>query len=504
MLPIKERMQLFDAVTAAMRVCQLHVVFNILLIVQGPIIYGLALLAWLSTRAVDVFTPFSHPPPDISLAFGARPWFELPGILGSVAVFTTLARARPRGWAPVVSAAALSLSLLQMIGWTAGSEMRLAVSELTGTERLAVICGAGLFAISMVALHAYFFVLVLRGHRALKDASFEMRASIAEVRGGRSELVRSLLMIPEAIRYARRPRITSTLMALAGVVAFMNVWRLGYAIIVIAVTPIVLLSFAEPFQDTVQIMGQDGDFLKGFGLFLAVTSLVVLLYGFLFGIYLLIRLVSRGALRQARRHMSRTLREVQALDDRRPLLFLRSFLDDQVPLTPPRVSIAAKLLDGAALDTSLDHAILNEGGHHGPTVALGSPDDTVPPYGVARGYFGHGDWQDAVMKLANDAAHIVIVLDETPGVAWEVETLHQRGHLAKTLCLISPSRVGKDGARLMQNALSTYGLTPPEGVARAFGFYLHAGRIELLITPNPAPYAYLVALRHFFRRETTD
>jgi hypothetical protein len=497
-------MQLYEVVTVAMRVCQLHVVINILLILQGPIIYGLALSVWLATRGIDLVTPFPYPLPDPSMAFGARPWFELIGVAGSIAVFTTFAKARPRKWAPFVSAAALLISLTQMIAWIVGAEVQATVAQLADTDGFALIVGFGLFATSMTALHLYFFILIVRGYRALDNAKPEARAAIADVRGGAGALFRALMMTPEAIRYAKRPRIAAILMSLVGVAGFMNVWRLGYAIIILAFTPAIILMFADPYKDTFLIMRQQGDFAKGFGFFLAITALVGLIYAFIIGIYLLIRLISRSALYRARRYMSRTLSEAQAVDERPPLLFLRSFIDDQVPLTPPRVSVASKLLDGAALVTTLDHVILIEGSHHGPTVALGSPDDTVPPYGAARGYFGHNDWKDAVSQLAADAAHIVIVLDETPGVAWEIETLHRNDHLAKTLCLISPGRLGEEGAQLMGNALAVYGMQAPDNLALAFGFYVQDGETVVLTTPDPAPYAYVVAIRQFFRRKASD
>ncbi len=78
----------------------------------------------------------------------------------------------------------------------------------------------------------------------------------------------------------------------------------------------------------------------------------------------------------------------------------------------------------------------------GPVVGLGNPRDRRPPYGAARGYFDDKDWQGAVNDLANNSAAVVICLDDTDGIWWEIEHLVTRGHLGKTLFLVHPKFAG--------------------------------------------------------------
>src|SRR4029077_11068362 len=91
----------------------------------------------------------------------------------------------------------------------------------------------------------------------------------------------------------------------------------------------------------------------------------------------------------------------------------------------------------------------------GPVVALGNPSDAYPPYGAARGYFDNKDWQQAVTDLANSAAAIIICVDNTPNIWWEVEHILTNQHLAKTLILIHPAhRLPSDNAALTGQLLT--------------------------------------------------
>src|SRR5262249_55699350 len=130
--------------------------------------------------------------------------------------------------------------------------------------------------------------------------------------------------------------------------------------------------------------------------------------------------------------------ELQRSDSRAPILFLRAFADDQIVLAKPWLPFLGRVLERGRPTTYLDHLITEEGSIYGPVVALGNPHDAFPPYGAARGYFEGATWQQAVAKLAADSSAIVICLDDTDGVWWEVEHLVAERHLDKTLFLLHP------------------------------------------------------------------
>ncbi len=157
-------------------------------------------------------------------------------------------------------------------------------------------------------------------------------------------------------------------------------------------------------------------------------------------------------------------------DSRRPILYLRSFLDDRetslhpetafsalVGLDPPFYSIDAyrdtafyrlsrtiiknlsnhhpvrlfKLLIGRPLDTSEEQMAAFFSGY-GAFVAIGKPGERFATTGAARMYVGNDEWQGLVKDLLHDSEIIVLQPSSTEGVWWEVE---------QTIQLADPSRV---------------------------------------------------------------
>jgi hypothetical protein len=128
-----------------------------------------------------------------------------------------------------------------------------------------------------------------------------------------------------------------------------------------------------------------------------------------------------------------SLESLEEIDTRPPILFF----DDQVPLRTHKVALFGRVLELGRRSGSLDQLLLDEATAYGPVVGLGCPTDKRPPYGAARGYFTGETWQDAVANLAASSDFLVICVDDTAGVWWEVEQIVQC-HLGKTLFLIHP------------------------------------------------------------------
>jgi hypothetical protein len=149
-----------------------------------------------------------------------------------------------------------------------------------------------------------------------------------------------------------------------------------------------------------------------------------------------------------RQQSTHPLVEMQKIDARPPVLFLRAFRDDQIPLAEPKRTLFGRLVDLGRPHTNLDLLLLELGTPYGPVVALGNPTDRLPPYGAARGYFDHKTWQDSVRQLAAESTAIVICLDDTEGIWWEVTHLAEQGRLNKTLFVVHP-KDAKDGARVI-------------------------------------------------------
>jgi hypothetical protein len=138
-----------------------------------------------------------------------------------------------------------------------------------------------------------------------------------------------------------------------------------------------------------------------------------------------------------------------ASDTRKPVLFLRAFADDQVELPAASLGFLGTLLSLGRHRKTFDELLVEEGTLYGPVVALGNPKDKVPPYGVARGYFHNTEWKKAVSDLARDSVLIVLWIDDTESVWWEVEHIFQNGYADKTLFVLPPKHRFADKDKTM-------------------------------------------------------
>lgn len=101
------------------------------------------------------------------------------------------------------------------------------------------------------------------------------------------------------------------------------------------------------------------------------------------------------------RHIAPSADEVLATDSRPPVLYLRSFEDDE---------------EAVGLEYSLSEVMDDVG----PFVAVGRPGDKLPPLGVTRSYHRDEDWQSYVVDLLDRSALVVMLAGRTEGLAWEL------------------------------------------------------------------------------------
>jgi len=225
----------------------------------------------------------------------------------------------------------------------------------------------------------------------------------------------------------------------------------------------------------------------------------------------LLAVAANWLLHRGQRSIRFSIEEITAVDRRAPLLFLRAFRDDQVTLPSPRYTLLGRLLALAKPRQSLDHILLTEGTLYGPMVALGNPGDAMPPYGAARGYVGNEHWQDAVTQLARSSLAIVIAVDDTDAIWWEIEHLVGHDHLDKTLFLIHPKfRGASENRRITGRILATLSL-PQELERRALetfqsgdavGFFFDRDRTLCIGTSRlSGSSSYELAIRWFLRHK---
>ncbi|MDM0047927.1 FHA domain-containing protein [Variovorax sp. J22R115] len=120
------------------------------------------------------------------------------------------------------------------------------------------------------------------------------------------------------------------------------------------------------------------------------------------------------------------------VDRRPPILFLRSFEDDE------KLTFAQS---GEALfDYSLETRLSRHFVHFGPFVAIGAPSEELPMPGAARIRLSDADWQAQVRRWMSSAQVILMYCGNTFWVNWELAMLARKGYLHKVIVLFPPRR----------------------------------------------------------------
>ncbi len=162
--------------------------------------------------------------------------------------------------------------------------------------------------------------------------------------------------------------------------------------------------------------------------------------------------LARFLIRSGKRRAIRTAAEATERDARPQILFLRSFVDDQVELADGRWTPARWLLNVGRGKIPLDHLLIEEFSVYGPVVALGRVTEhgreQFPPFGAARVYCARDDWRDEVRRRSDAASAIIMCVSGRDGahtgVGWELTLLAQPELRAKTLFVVRPDAYATD------------------------------------------------------------
>lgn len=217
--------------------------------------------------------------------------------------------------------------------------------------------------------------------------------------------------------------------------------------------------------------------------------------------FLLLIFVQNGLRTLARWFSRAALAQKVEQDPRPPVLFLRSFQDDQVHL--PEYGFIAncyrKIMTLGVGKRRLDHLLVERFSRYGPALALGVPGEKSLPFGAARVYASHENWQEVVHDLANRSGHVILVADSTPGIEWEVETFLNRPLMDKTLFLCAPKTDDIRQSPRIAQWLEMQGI-PPGGTPILAVFRDGKGAIVILRCAYPrSSAAFVSAVQAFFR-----
>lgn len=195
---------------------------------------------------------------------------------------------------------------------------------------------------------------------------------------------------------------------------------------------------------------------------------------------------------------ARRYQAVASADPRPPILYLRPFHLDRVSLKwRPRLW-STVIVPRPAEPRSIDEIILNGCIEDGPVVAYGRPGEPAPPLGAARLYVGTGDWKAMVYALADASRYVVIAVEPTDGVVWEVEQTIANGWADKTLYLLTSARNDVEAWRMVRG-ITGHG---PEGQPaparqRPIAIVQTGGVWQVLFARDISRLAVEAAVQHF-------
>lgn len=183
---------------------------------------------------------------------------------------------------------------------------------------------------------------------------------------------------------------------------------------------IILIAILMPLPNQTQQVGRALEFYR----FLSLLGFLLLIF--------------------AQRYLQVSIESLLASDQRRPILFLRSFDDDE--------KLQFKKADDSLLDFSLETRLSKHFRHFGPFIAIGSPTERVPQLGAARATLPDSVWQSKVMEWIVQSGLIVMYSGKTHWVNWELTKVIEAGK-APNLILIVPELKGSRRKRYEDSAL---------------------------------------------------
>jgi hypothetical protein len=290
-----------------------------------------------------------------------------------------------------------------------------------------------------------------------------------------------------------RWRLFSTFRRMLGVPAFISNFgrdrlalTVSYFVVVLFNTGIAAV-FAVPFLLFA---------LGSAGLDPAITKGMIVALGLLLAFNVLG--ANRGLAALADKRATRQYQSVREWDARPPLLFLRSFDQDDERLPASTRNPLLKLPAGVSAGRTLDEILLEHGSPYGPVLAIGNPRDPIPPLGAARIFVpGAGAaWQDVVMSLVEASKAVVVCPSDTEGVRWELGLVGRDHIRGRVIYLANPELPVETTLRLFSLIVpGARAVALPPGQSPLATFPDGAGGWRMLTTSRPpCVQTYTIAL----------
>lgn len=152
--------------------------------------------------------------------------------------------------------------------------------------------------------------------------------------------------------------------------------------------------------------------------------------------------IGQGFSQWARRVSLKKYHELRREDVRQSVVFLRSFKDDHVGLNTVQIPFFMKIFDSESRSETLEEILIRSFSSFAPVIAIGNPKDQMLPIGASRLYLENDEeWKQVVVSLLVKARLIVLAIDETEGLLWELDAIRDNNLWKKTIVIFPPLHV---------------------------------------------------------------
>lgn len=149
----------------------------------------------------------------------------------------------------------------------------------------------------------------------------------------------------------------------------------------------------------------------------------------------------------ARRISAPSLSTVLSEDQRSPVLYLRPFEQEDEIFTGVSTDQLRELEIPVRNPRAFRHGVTVEEYFAvairrlvGPFIALGDPQDSIPPGGAARDYMDDESWRQKFRELAARSAFIIMRPGDSDNLRWELVYIRDAGLCPKLMIVIPPLR----------------------------------------------------------------
>jgi hypothetical protein len=153
-------------------------------------------------------------------------------------------------------------------------------------------------------------------------------------------------------------------------------------------------------------------------------------------------------------------------DPRSPVLILRAFRDDGIRSSGRDFGKMWRRPTTWFRPPSFEELLADEFRNVGPPIIVGAPGERLPRLGASRAYFADKDWRDAVGRLIEEAAIVIILIGDTESLFWELRTAVGRRSWNSVILVVPAVSKKKLEARVQSFVSNNTNLLGPELAAR--------------------------------------